>query len=51
MTAEFVWTGESLVVLSAEELEELRRELADGEANSALRASEAEVVKVRSEYL
>jgi hypothetical protein len=52
VAAEFVWTGESLVVLSTEELDELYQQLADGTPDDGpLRASEAEIVKVRSEYL
>ena len=51
MTAEFVWIGESLVVLSSEEAEELRRELAEPPKNPRRRPSDAEVVNVKPEYL
>jgi hypothetical protein len=51
VATQYVWIGESLVVMSEEELEELYRELSESEANRPLRASEAEVVDVRPEYL
>jgi hypothetical protein len=43
--------GESLVVMSTEEMEELRRQLAEPPPNPRRRPSEAEVVNVRPEYL
>jgi hypothetical protein len=43
--------GESLVVLSREEADELRRQLAEPPPNPRRRPSDAEVVKVRPEYL
>ncbi len=51
MAAQYIWIGESLVVMSDEELEELYRELAESQAGVPLRASEAQVVHVRPEYL
>lgn len=51
MTAEFVWIGESLVVLSSEEADELRRELTEPPKNPRRRPSDAEVVHVKPEYL
>jgi hypothetical protein len=51
VTAEFVWLGESLVVLSAEEAEELRQQLSEPPINPRRRPSDAEVVNVRPEYL
>ena len=51
MAAQYIWIGESLVVMSDEELEELYRELAESQAGMPLRASEAQVVHVRPEYL
>jgi hypothetical protein len=51
VAAQYVWIGESLVVMSEEELEELYRDLTDSQPGGALRASEAEVVNVRPEYL
>ena len=51
VTAEFVWMGESLVVMSGEEAEELRRELSEPPKNPRRRPSDAEVVKVNPEYL
>jgi hypothetical protein len=50
--AEYVWTGESLVVLSAEEVDEIRRQLEEAAAYpERRRPSDAEVVNVRPEYL
>jgi hypothetical protein len=50
--AEYVWTGESLVVLSAEEVDEIRRQLDEAAAYpERRRPSDAEVVNVRPEYL
>jgi hypothetical protein len=50
--AEYVWTGESLVVLSSEEVEELHRQLEEAAAYpERRRPSDAEVVNVRPEYL
>ena len=43
--------GESLVVLSGEEAEELRRQLEEPPANPRRRPSDAEVVNVSPEYL
>ena len=43
--------GESLVVMSAEEVEELRRQLSEPDPNPRRRPSEAQVVDVRPEYL
>ena len=51
VTAEFVWMGESLVVMSGEEAEELRRQLTEPSPNPRRRPSEAEIVKVSPEYL
>jgi hypothetical protein len=52
VTAEYVWTGESLVVLSPEELAELNRQLDQAAAYpERRRPSDAEVVNVRPEYL
>jgi hypothetical protein len=50
--AEYVWTGESLVVLSAEEVDEIHRQLEEAAAYpERRRPSDAEVVNVRPEYL
>ena len=50
--AEYVWTGESLVVLSAEEVAEIHRQLDEAAAYPERhRPSDAEVVNVRPEYL
>jgi len=43
--------GESLVVLSGEEAEELRRELSEKPPNPRRRPSDAEVVQVNPDYL
>jgi hypothetical protein len=51
VTAEFVWLGESLVVLSAEEAEELRQQLSEPPTNPRRRPSDAEVVNVSPQYL
>jgi hypothetical protein len=51
VATQYVWIGESLVVMSEEELEELYRELSESAASRPLRASEAQVVNVRPEYL
>ncbi|MEX1007190.1 MAG: hypothetical protein WD271_05030 [Acidimicrobiia bacterium] len=52
MAAEYVWTGESLVVLSSEEVVDLYRQLEEAAAYpERRRPSDAEVVHVRSEYL
>jgi hypothetical protein len=51
VTAEFVWIGESLVVLSSEEADELRRQLSEPPKNPRRRPSDAEVVNVNPEYL
>jgi hypothetical protein len=51
VTAEFVWIGESLVVLSSEEADELRRELSEPPKNPRRRPSDAQVVNVNPEYL
>ena len=52
MPAEYVWTGESLVVMSPEELDDLYREIDNAAAHDGpLRASEAEIVRVRPDYL
>ncbi len=51
VTAEFVWIGESLVVLTSEEAEELRRQLSEPPKNPRRRPSDAEVVNVKPEYL
>jgi hypothetical protein len=51
VTAEFVWMGESLVVMSGEEAEELRRQLTEPPPNPRRRPSEAEVVNVSPQYL
>ena len=51
MTSEFVWMGESLVVLSGDEAEELRRELSEPPKNPRRRPSDAQVVNVNPEYL
>jgi hypothetical protein len=51
VTAEFVWIGESLVVLSSEEADELRRQLSEPPKNPRRRPSDAEVVNVKPEYL
>ena len=51
MTTEFVWMGESLVVMSGEEADELRRELSEPPKNPRRRPSDAEVVEVNPDYL
>ena len=43
--------GESLVVLSNDEAEELRRELSEPPKNPRRRPSDAQVVNVNPEYL
>jgi hypothetical protein len=51
VTAEFVWMGESLVVMSGEEADELRRQLAEPPKNPRRRPSDAQIVKVNPQYL
>src|SRR5262249_27147514 len=51
VTAEFVWMGESLVVMSAEAMEELRRQVREPRPNPRRRPSDSAVVSVRPEQL